>query len=225
MLIVVSNLGRLAVGLCLTLFAATTAAAQMVYIVPGADRQSFSVVFSETLEPDTRVDIAKLTGASYYPKVAKAQKALAMTAGKHSWLGKAPQGTNVVLGQATYGLSGNAEKPALLVYHPKAMFTKSVTETAPATHSVLEITAEKVGHDTRFRLWYKGKPVANAKGTLKPPRKDAIELKTDGTGFTSFYHFHGRCLVNMQFTEAASGQHDGADYAEVKHFATLVLDL
>lgn len=221
----VSKLGRLTVGFCLTLVVATTAAAQTVYIVPGADRQSFSVVFSETLEPDTRVDIASLEGASFYPKVATGQKALAMTAGKHSLSGKAPQGTNVVLGQATYGLTSKAEKPTLLVYHPKAVFTKSVTETAPATSSILEITAEKVGHDTRFRLWYRGKPVANAKGTLKPPRKDAIEMVTDGMGLTPFYHFHGRCSVSMTFTEAAEGAHNGTAYSQVKHVATLIVDL
>ncbi len=210
-----------------TLFATTTAPvfAHMVYIVPAADRQSVTIVFGETLEPDPRVEMTEFSGSKFSAKTTNSTVAVALAEDKHSFTGKIPADASAVFGQAVYGISPKSDKPTLLVYHPKAIVGKVNSLAKPEENCVFEITAEKMEHDTRFRLWFKGKPVANAAGTLKTPRKDKLEFVTDEDGYTGYFHIHGRSTLYMKHIEPTSGEHQGAEYKEITHYATLVVDL
>lgn len=197
----------------------------MVYIVSTPDNRHISVVFSDSLEPDTRVDMAKMSGSKFYSFKGSKGSELSIEEGRHSFSSKLPKTCDWVMGTAVYGISSRGDKPALLIYHPKAAVNRKADLSRPQKDSELEITVNKNGHDTRFRLWAKGKPVANSEGSLVAPDGTKTKLVTDKDGYTEWLHVHGQYAVYLKHTEDTTGTHNGVMYQEVRRYATLVIRL
>jgi hypothetical protein len=132
----------------------------------------------------------------------------------------------VVYGTAVYGLLSKSEKPTLLVYHPKAVpggtTGEKVTLGDQATLEVVPITAEG---KTKFRLLAKGMAVADSEGSVLLPDGKKEKLKTDKDGYTAAFEGSGRYAVWLRHVETKAGEHDGKKYEEVRHYATLVVDV
>ena len=204
--------------------------AHFVYLVPADDGAAVKLVFSDTLDPDPAVNIEKVGGTKLTVRDAAGKETPAtMKKGDACYEAAVPgAGPRVVYGVAEYGVlqKGDA-KPFRLAYYPKAVLG------GPADKPVggplkAEITAEGGAGKVRFRVLHDGKPVNGSEvsvlvpGSDKPTRKAA---KTDAQGYTEAFDKAGRYAVNARVTEAASGESAGKRYEEVRHYATLVVDI
>ncbi len=205
---------------------AAAASAHFVYVVPAADGKSAKVVFSDSLDPDDGVPLAKLNGLTLTAVGADGTVSpVATTPGEAFLAASFPVPPRLVAGTLVYGLAGKGPKPALLVYHPKAVFGKA----APAALTLgataeLEAVPEWTPGGVRFRLLAKGKPVAGADGSVLRPDGDKEAVTTDADGYTKPFAASGRYGVWLRHTTPTAGEHAGKKYDEVKRYATLVLD-
>jgi uncharacterized GH25 family protein len=205
---------------------AAAAHAHMVYVVPAKDGQSVTVVFSDTLDPDEKVKMDKLTGLKLLARADGKDAAVECNRGDHSFTAKLTKTPATVHGTAVYGLLSRSEKPTLLVYHPKAVFAGADAKAATVGEAaVLEVVPVTESGKTRFRLLAKGKPVADAEGTILLPDGKKEKVKTDADGYTPGFPQTGRYAAYVKLTETKVGEHDGKKYEEVRHYATLVVDV
>jgi hypothetical protein len=204
-------------------FAATAGLAQphFVYVVP-TPTGAATVVFSDDLEPDENVPVAKIAGLKLQARTADGKDtAVECKVEKHHLTATAPAGA-VLHGSVTYGLTTKAgAKPSLLVYHPKAVPAGVANAVVGAAAEAVPVTE---AGKTRFRLLVAGKPVADAEGSVTLPDGTKQKVKTDAEGFTEGFAVTGRYAVWLRHTEAKAGDHDGKKYEDVKHYATLVFD-
>jgi len=205
---------------------AVVARAHMVYLVPAKDGGAATVVFSDTLDPDEKVKMDKLAGLKLFARVDAKDVPVEYTKGDHSFTAELPKRASVVYGTAVYGLLSKSEKPTLLVYHPKAVLHGSDTKSAIIGEAaVLEIVPFTEAGKTRFQLLAKGKPVAGAEGTVVLPDGTKEKVTTGVDGYTPGFEKTGRYAAYLKLTEAKAGEHDGKKYEEVRHYATLIVDL
>jgi uncharacterized GH25 family protein len=200
--------------------------AHMVYVVPAKDAAAATVVFSDSLEPDEKVKMDKVAGLKLAARIDGKDMPVEYTKADHSFAAKLPKGASVVYGTTVYGLLSKSEKPTLLVYHPKAVLAGAGAKSATVGEAAaLEIVPATEAGKTRFQLLAKGKPVAGAEGTVVLPDGTKEKVTTDKDGYTSGFEKTGRYAVYLKLTEAKAGEHDGKKYEEVRHYATLVVDL
>ncbi len=205
---------------------ATMACAHMVYVVPAKDGQSVTVVFSDSLDPDPKVKMDKVAGLRLFARIDGQVIPIECKQGDHSFTAKFAQAPAMVYGTAIYGLLKRSGKPTLLVYHPKAIFSGTDAEAAivgkPAALEIVPLTKLS---KTRFRFLAQGKPVADAEGTILLPDGTKAKVKTDPEGYTAVFEQTGRYAAFLKLTEQKSGEHDGKKYEEIRHYATLVVDV
>ena len=207
---------------------APLASAHFVFVVPAKDGKTVQVVFSEDLDPDADVPIEKIAGLKLTAVTADGKSApVACKKAEHCLTGDlGATAPALAYGSVTYGLMTRKDaKPALLVYHPKAVFAGATGK--PATvgeQAVVEVVPVTAGGKTKFQLLAAGKPVADAEGSVLKPDGSKEKVKTDKDGFTTAFDAIGRYAVWLRHTEARAGEHDGKKYEEIKHYATLVAD-
>lgn len=232
------------VTLVLTSACLSAADDRMVYIVPSDDRKSATVVFSETLEPAEKTDIHKLSEIKLYARVDNKDILMKLKAGKDSIKAEVPNGTIMIHGTLVYGLAGNDNKRHLVVYHPKCVFAPYKAEgqlTAGQAFKSIRTTT-RLGESAKFELvpiigpelllfqaLASDKPV-QVKGTVLEPDGEKLELATDpkvGVAPTTerIPNKPGRHAAHFEYTEAKAGKYNGDSYQEVRHYATLVIDL
>ncbi len=205
---------------------AATAYAHMVYIVPVTSGQSIIVVFSDTLDPDEKVKMDKLGGLKLFARIDGKDIAVDYHRGDHSFSATLRQTPTVIYGTVVYGMLSRADKPTLLVYHPKAVLASGdMNATTIGDAAVLEIVPITKSGTTRFGLLAKGKPVANAGGSVLLPDGQKQKVQTDAEGCTPSFTHAGRYAVYLRLTETKSGVHDGRKYEEIRHYATLVVNV
>ena len=221
-------MARIILAATVLAFAAVTAEAHFVFVVPAKDAKSVRVVFSEDLEPDEAVDIGKVAGLKLTARFAGGKDApVECKADKHHLTAEVKQADPLcVYGTVTYGLMTRKDaKPALLVYHPKAVFAGCDPKSAViGEKAALEVVPVTDAGKTRFRLLAQGKPVADAEGSVVLPGGKKEKVTTDKDGYTPAFDPAGRYGVWLRHTEAKAGEHDGKKYEEVRHYATLVAD-
>jgi uncharacterized GH25 family protein len=219
-------MNRSLIALCLLVVLPLVATAHMVYVVPAKDAASVTVVFSDSLDPDEKVKMTKLAGLKLVARIGGKDTPVECAQGDHSFTAKFTQTPTVAFGTATYGLLSKSEKPTLLVYHPKAVFAGA--DPAAATVGAdcpLEIVPHADKGKTRFRLLAHGKPVADAEGSVLLPDGSKEKVTTDKDGYTPAFDKAGRYAAYLKRVENKSGEHDGKKYEEVRHYATLVVDV
>jgi uncharacterized GH25 family protein len=217
-------IGAAAVGL----FAVAAARAHFPFVVPDDKGQSAKVVFSDTLEPDTDVNIEKIGNAKLVLRDgAGKESALEWKKGDGYYAVNLPgSGDRVVYGVADYGvLQKGDEKPFKLAYYPKAAIGAAAAK--PVGEAVaLEVVAEGgTGGKVRFRVLAAGKPVAESETTVMLPGGTKKALKTDKDGYTTPFDGAGRYGVYAKRVEVKSGEHAGKKFDEIRSYATLVCDV
>ncbi|MGL6075210.1 MAG: DUF4198 domain-containing protein [Fimbriiglobus sp.] len=202
------------------------AQAHMVYVVPAKDGQAVTVVFSDSLAADEKVKMDKVAGLKLVARMEGMDSPLACEKGDHSFTAKLTKTPSMTFGTAVYGLLTKAEKPTLLIYHPKAVFAGADAKSGTiGSDAVLEIVPSTEAGKTRFQLLAKGKPVADAEGSVMLPDGTKEKVKTDKDGYTPAFEKTGRFAAYLKLTEAKAGEHEGKKYEEVRHYATLVVDV
>ncbi len=220
---------RMLVAGLVALLAATAGRAHFAFILPEADGGAAKVVFSDTLEPDTKVNIDKLAATKLTVRDAggkdtplewkKAEGFLQVTV--------PGSGPRVVYGVTEYGVltKGDAQ-PFRLSYYPKALVGPGAAGTAPVGGPlVAEIAAVGAPGKTRFLVQFKGKAAADVETTVLVPGGEKKALKTDKDGFTPEFAATGRYGVVARVTDAKAGEYAGKAYTESRHYATLVVDV
>jgi uncharacterized GH25 family protein len=216
---------RLILSAATAVLSVAAAHAHMVYVVPADDGRSVTVVFSDSLAPDEKVTMTKVAGLTLVARTDGKDAPLECTKGDHSFTAKMTESPAMAYGTAVYGLMTKSAKPTLLVYHPKAVFAgANATAATVGEAAEFEIVPATEGGKTRFRLLAKGKPVADAEGSVLKPDGTSEKVKTDTDGFTPAFDQKGRYAAWLKRTEAKAGEHDGKKYEEVRHYATVVAD-
>jgi hypothetical protein len=215
---------------------ALPARAHFIFILPdkaGGDRTTGQLVFSDSLTPDDPKLLAKVAGTELFIRDARGETApLKFTQDKDrfgfSVEGSAPA---VVGGECRYGVSEKGGSgPGLLVYHPKAylgVLGKDAPEVffRPWDRQELEIVpADREG---QFQALWQGKGLAEAVVTVvgSGDAKDA-EVKADKSGFFKVAPPKAGLLgLRVKYAEPKGGELDGKKYDEVRHWATLVVQM
>lgn len=215
--------GVLLVGL----LAAAAAQAHFPFLVPEADGTTARLIFSDTLKPDTDVNIEKLANTKLYlRKPGSKDVALEAKKGTGCYEVKLPSaGPRTIFGVTEYGVlqKGDA-KPFRLVYFPKALLDDAPREPLGEPLKV-EIVPVETSGKVRFQVLQLGKPAAGIEATVLPPEGDKQAAKTDKEGFTAAFSAKGRYGVFARITEAKSGEFAGKKYEETRFYATLVIDV
>ena len=209
------------------LFAVAVAHAHFPFIVPDDKGESAKVVFSDTLDPDTNVNIEK---------IANTKLTLRDAAGKDTqveWkksdgfyaVNVPGRGDRVIFGTTDYGvLQKGDSKPFKLAYFPKAVIgnanAKPIGESLP-----LEVVAESGVGKVRFRVLAAGKPLAESEVSVLLPGGEKKAAKTDKDGYTPGFEGAGRYGVYAKQVEAKAGEHAGKKFEEIRNYATLVCDV
>lgn len=217
---------RILFALAAATLTAASATAHFVYVVPTADGKAARVVFSDSLDPDDAVPLAKLAGLTLTAVAADGKTTAVPTKpGEASLNATFTAPPRFVHGSLVYGLASRGPKPALLVYHPKAVFGKADPAALTAGPTAeLEAVPEWTPTGLRVRLLAKGKPVAGAEGSMLRPDGEKEPVTTDAEGYTKAFTATGRYAVWLRQTSPATGEHGGKKYEEVKRYATLVVD-
>ena len=213
-------------ALALAAALSANAVAHFVFIVPESANKA-RVVFSDSLEPDQKVPVAKIAATKLLMRDPEGKVSpLTWIKGEHAYAVELPgAGPRVVYGLTDYGvLQKGSAKPYLLRYYPKAV-VGPVPEGGgkPGKHLAVEIFPVVSGGKVAFRVEARGKPVADAE--VHVLQKSGEEtLKTDVSGRTKAVEVKGQCGAYVRHTEKITGKVGGKDYDESRNYATLVFD-
>jgi uncharacterized GH25 family protein len=206
----------------------TGAFGHFVFVVPQKDNQAAKVVFSEDTQAVDGVPLDKILPLKLKAfSTAGKTTDVTCTKGEHCLTTAFPADCPMLQGSVVYGVMARKDaKPALLVYHPKALLPGTKPEQATVgAAAALEVIPLTEGGKTRFRVLSAGKPVADAEGTAVLPDGKKEKLKTDAEGKTPALTVNGTIAVWFRHTEAKAGEHESKKYEEIKHYATLVIDI
>lgn len=212
----------------LTALLTVSALAHFVYVVPSNDGKTITVVMSEDLEADEAVSIEKISGTTLTARAADGKEStIATKVEKHALTARVPEDAKLLYGDVTYGLLERANtKPALLVYHPKAILSGcDETSANLGAKAVIEISTRTTNGKTALRVASAGKPIADAEVNILLPNGERTKLKTNADGLTEAVSAKGRYAAWVRHLETKAGMHDGKPYEEIRHYATLVVDL
>ncbi len=211
-----------------SLLAASLARAHFPFIVPDATGDAAKVVFSDTLEPDTKVNIEKLSATKLTVRVDGKESALDWKKGEGFYTLSVPgSGNRLVYGVTEYGvLQKGDSKPFKLVYFPKAVLgNPNAPECVIGEKCPLEIVFVGEPGKAKFRVLSFGKPVPESEVTVLLPDGSKKAVTTDKDGCTPVIESSGRLGVYARLTEVKSGEFAGKKYEEIRNYATLVCEI
>jgi hypothetical protein len=206
------------------------APAHFVFLVP-KDAQTVTIVFSDSLAPDENVPIGKIAATQLHARAADGSAVEGKrTEAKDHYLftvqGKPPV---EVGGTCVYGVLAKKGDPYLLVYHPKTILGDiSKSPAIGKGWDKLPVEIIRVEGD-RFGVLVHGKaaPADLEVSAIVPGKDDNATYKTDGKGqfVVADLPKSGVLALRVRHIEAKKGEHDGKTYQEVRHYATLTLNL
>ena len=216
---------RFVMALLLLGMAAVPAGAHFIWIVPDRSGREAKVIFSDNLEPDEAVPVGKIARTSLVIRDSAGKAAaLDWKKGDHAYLVRVPQTAPTIIGGVCqYGvMQRGGGKPFLLAYYPK-LIRGELLAAKPWAKLPFEIVPQAGG---QFRLFFGGKPVADAEVVVLPAAGRKKTLKTDGRGeFAMRWKKPGLYGIRARYVEARSGAYEGKNYDEVRHYATLVFQV
>lgn len=207
---------------------AVSASAHFVFVIPTKDAKTVQIVLSDELAPDDGVEVGKIAGTKLTVLTADGKSApLAATKGEHALKATIPAEARVISGSCEYGVMARGDaKPYLLVYHPKTVFAGCDEKTATlGAAAIAEIVPSGTSGKMAFLVLSAGKPVAEAEVTVMLPDGKKEKVKTDKDGKTKAFAATGQYGAWAKVNEAKSGTLGDKKYDEVRHYATLVVDV
>jgi N-acetylneuraminic acid mutarotase len=213
-------------GLLVILLVAAPVRAHFVWIVPeGRENHRAKLIFSENLVPDEAVPIERISGAKLFARDADGSVTpVELKKGEQAFLLSLPKRPAAIGGNCTYGVKQRKGKTFLLVYHPK-LICGDFDEPKPWDKLLLEIRPKA---NRRFQVTFSGKPVTDAQVVMITAATDGppTTLQVDGSGeFALPPDTSGLCGIRARYIEAKAGEHSGKKYEEIRHYATLVVQL
>ncbi len=227
---------RLTIGMLLLLVVAVPARGHFIWIVPDKNGATAQVVFSEIPEPDDPKYLDKITQTQLYLRDTDGKDTLwSWTKGRDAYKMTVPRkGPRTIGAVCSYGvMAKEGDVPFLLMYHAKACLPEPGQEgpkplpTQGWDRLQLEIVQAEGGDLRQFKVIWHAKPLAGAEVVFLPPGKDILEKRKtskDGT-FDAGSFQAGVYGFRVKHVEAKEGEHDGQKYREIRHYATVVVEL
>ncbi len=208
---------------------AVPAEAHFVFILPQPDGASISVVFSDTLGQDEKVDITKISRLQLIGHFHGGKQApVACQPGLHCLKARLDlAGPRVVFGSLNYGVvpkgKHGALKPYLLKYYPKAVFPEADEKIATVSDQVpVELVPVATKNGVMFKFLAAGKLVPEAEITVLQPNGKKEKVRAGKDGLTRPFTEPGRYGALARLVEDRSGEQGGQKYEEIRLYATLV---
>jgi uncharacterized GH25 family protein len=218
---------RIVLTLALALGCVTAATAHFVFVVPEADGKGVKVVFSDSLAPDEAVDIGKIARTTLTARDAAGKSTpVKLTKAEHAYTVKLGSPAVVIEGTTEYGvLAKGGAKPFQLRYHPRAVLDLAAFTPDRDKPATFEVVPSMQGGGVRFQVLAAGKPVADNEVNLMLPGDEKKKVKTDKDGYTESFKAKGRYGLWTRHSEGKAGEAGGKKFDEVRHYATLVVDV
>lgn len=207
---------------------ALSASAHFVFIVPAKDAKTIQVVMSEVLEPDDQVGSEKFTAIKLSARTADGKViSLSHQKKEHELVAEVPADARLIYGSVPYGVMQKGDaKPYLLAYHPKAVLASCDEKLATlGSSAAAEVVPTGTNGKMMFTVLAAGKPVADAEVNLILPDGAKEKVKTNAQGQTKAFAASGRYGLWVKVNETKTGDLDGKKYEEIRHYATLVIDV
>ncbi|MBK9170843.1 MAG: hypothetical protein IPM24_25770 [Bryobacterales bacterium] len=219
---------KLKIALLVLLGTAGMARAHFVFVAPDNGGSSARVFMNETLEPG--LDTKMFRNMSLALRHAGGgEEVLALTEADPAYctVGLPGSGNRVVHGKMEFGVLQRGEGPRhLLVYYPKAIVGDPFSgEARLGGKAPVELHPERAGDGFALRLAARGAALPDAEITVLLPDGTAKQVRTDSSGLsTERFAAAGRYGAWARFWESAQGVHDGKQYEQARHYATIVFD-
>lgn len=204
------------------------AQAHFPFILPGDNGQQAIVIFSDTLEADANVNMDKLSPTKLFLRNASGQdQPLEWSKGEHSLMVPLPPGGGQVIhGVTDYGVLQRGEgKPFRLIYYPKAILGPVRPQAPSSALARLEVLPIPTEGKVQFQVLAEGKPLPECEVTVLLPGGGRQGVKTDTDGRTPLFEAKGRYGVVARMFENTVGEKSGLKFEQVRHYATLVVDV
>ncbi len=210
------------------------ASAHFVFVVPQADPSVSRIIMSETLIADDVVDVDIIKGARFQLRGLDGKdtplSAEPLDAG-HMTMNTPGEGTRIVHGVVDLGVMDRAGTSHVLLYYPKTIIGDAFDARTVLGDSVpVEIVPIKQdgkgggGGGVRLKLLVAGKPKAGAEIRVILPGNSEKKVTTDENGLSPVLEDSGRYGAWARFWEDKPGKRDDKEYAQIRHYATLVFD-
>lgn len=196
---------------------AVPVSAHFIWLAPQSDG-TILMVFSDSLEPDKNVPIAKIAATKLHARPAAE---VVRTETKENAFRIELRGKHAVAvgGTCEYGvLAKKGSEPFLLLYHPRTLLGKA-GEADP--HLPLQIVPTG---SASFRVLWRGTGAPHAEFVAMNAAGEKIEeTKTDAEGHAKLAKAPpaGWIGLRAKHSEAKEGEKDGKTYKEIRHYATL----
>jgi len=243
-MIILKTISKTAVAVVTVMFAASAGWAHMVWLVPEkAQGPKAMVIFSDNLAPDDSsalMDKVTRTELSSRDAAGKAAPLAWKRANRRFDVNVPGKGPRMAGGTSIYGVTTvrkATDVARLLYYHPHTILwnpDRDALSAAPWDKLTMQIVPMFSGNSTRFKVLYKGEPLAGSEVAMQVPEGERhMEMAMDEHGDTFLtdadgmvelkFHKSGIYGVRARHTEKKKGEFDGKAYAEIRHYATLTL--
>jgi Protein of unknown function (DUF3386)/Domain of unknown function (DUF4198) len=220
---------RLFASLLVLGLATVSAQAHFIWIAPDRNGGSARIVFSDTFSPDDPKLLDKIVKTQVSLRRADfSETPLKWTRGKDAFDVFVPgKGPRAVCGVCRYGVvqKGDAD-PFQLIYYAKAIVGADASSKQAATGWKF-MTLDILPAAGKFQVLFQGKPAAGVEVTCSLPGSEKAEKRTtdkDGT-FELGSGIAGTCGIMARYVEPVQGELDGKKYKEIRHYATLVIQI
>jgi len=203
--------------------------------VPATVGDQAQMIFSDNLQPDGSVDIAKIKQTRLFVRSGKGEYTTAKIEAGKDFYRVIPEaktkGLILVGGVCQYGVVTRGKgDPFLLMYYPQTLWPVEILrDELPTWHfkstgkQALEIVPTE---SLDLKVLWQGKPAANLEVTLLVAGLDKkVERKTDESGQVKLEEpkAGGYYGVLVKKVESKGGKLNDKAYKEIRHYATFTL--
>jgi len=209
---------------------ADPAAAHFVWLVPTANVGEALMIFSDSLEPDANVPIAKIAQTKMYARSVGGPAEGKRMEQKDSYLFRTNGKTPVeIAGVCEYGALDKKGQKYLLVYYAKTILGENAKDPLGFGWDKLPLEIVRTKTPGTFAVLWQGKTTTKAEVTLLMPDEETREIKLDAKGQFQLGEIKGgassKIGLRAKLIETKAGELAGKKYDEVRHYSTWTLEL
>jgi len=205
-----------------------SASAHFVFVVPHAEGNKGDVVLSEDLNADAEVELLLTAKPTFYVQDAAGEHPLSLQKVDvdRCEVLIPGSGARVIRGLCDLGvMQRGGAKAFRLVYHPKTIVGDAFVALPTGKTPPVEIVPLRKSGQVKLQVLVGGQPSAGAEVNLVLPDGGLSKVVTDDEGCTPALGPSGRYGAWSRSVEAARGETGGKAYEEIRHYATLVVDI
>ncbi|WP_031495042.1 hypothetical protein [Bryobacter aggregatus] len=210
------------------LCAISLAQAHFVWVLSEAGGTRAKVILSEDLKTTAEVDVALIQGAKLSVRDAKGvENPLQLTKAGDSYVASlSGHGQRVIHGVVNLGVMQRGNSPEhVLIYYPKAIVGDAFDPSSRLAAAVpVELVPVPATGGLQLQMLALGKPLADAEIQVIEPDGMQRKIRTNAQGLSEVLTQKGRYGAWSRYWETKSGEQDGKQYVQLRHYATLVFD-